>query len=250
MSAEDAYWRVPAAHPELGAHEVHIWRSGLTVSAQTLDALSLLLSPDERERAGRFVFERERRHFTVARGVLRLLLAAYSASAPADLVFGYGPEGKPFLAGPPDDAGLAFNLAHSGDWAVYGFTRSGRIGVDVERHRDLKDIGQLAATVFSARELATWQALPAHQRQTAFYAGWTRKEAFVKALGAGLSFPLDRFDVALDPGQPPRVLEVRGDPAEAGRWRLVAFSPAPDLSGAVALDGQQTTLTFWDFRVG
>ena len=246
MRVDPGIWQLPEQPPDLAVDQVHIWRSRLDGAGQDLDAYRQLLSDDERARAQRFVFERDRRRFIVARAVLRTLLAAYTQTAPGDLVFGYGPQGKPFLA-QPDDAALAFNLAHSDEWAVYGFTRRGRIGIDIEYQRDLKHMEQLATTAFSARELATWQAVPAKLQPATFYAGWTCKEAFIKALGAGFSFPLNRFEVTFAPTEVPRILHVHGDPAEALRWHLVAFAPAPDVAGAVVMEGLQAAIMFWHF---
>lgn len=245
MLADAESWTTPAAHPELAAQQVHIWRSSLDVSAATLAALRQLLSSDELERARRFVFERDRRRYAVARGVLRRLLAGYTATAASELVFSYEPEGKPVLALPGAAAALAFNLSHSAAWAVYGFTRQGRIGIDIEYHRDLKDMRQLAASIFSEQELAALDAVPMQQQQAAFYAGWTRKEAFVKALGAGLSLPLQGFAVSLNPGEPARLLHVDADPAAPQRWHLAAFAPAHNISGACVVEGQPLAVARW-----
>ncbi len=247
MIADIASWTTPAAHPELAAQQVHIWRSNLEVSAATLATLQQLLSSDERERARRFVFAHDRRRFIVARGVLRRLLAGYTASAAADLVFRYAPEGKPFLAQPDETATLTFNLAHSAEWAVYGFTRQGRIGIDIEAHRALKDLRQLAASIFSAQELAALDAVPVPQQPATFYAGWTRKEAFVKALGTGLSFPLHDVTVSLPPDEPARILYVRDDPTAPQRWHLLTFVPAPNVAGAVVMEGPPLAAAYWHF---
>ncbi len=247
MSADPSSWQIPAAHPALGPDQVHLWRSRLDLPAATVASLGRLLSGDELERAQRLVFERDRRRFIVARGLLRLLLARYTGSAARDLVFGYEARGKPFLAGPAGVAAPAFNLAHAEEWAAYGFTLRGPIGVDIEYHTALEDMGQLAATIFSEHEQATLEAVPAHQRLAAFYAGWTRKEAFVKALGAGLSFPLAGVEVALHPAEPARILRVRAELGAIRQWQLVAFSPAHAVSGAVVVAGQPPQITRWDF---
>jgi 4'-phosphopantetheinyl transferase len=245
MLADAENWTTPVTHPELAARQVHIWRSSLDVSAATLATLRQLLSSDELERARRFVFERDRRRYVVARGVLRRLLAGYTATAAGDLVFSYEPEGKPVLARSGDTAALAFNLSHSATWAVYGFTRQGRIGIDIEYHRDLKDMRQIAASIFSEQELAALDAVPVQQQQVAFYAGWTRKEAFVKALGAGLTFPLQGFAVSLSPGEPARILHVGADPATPQRWHLATFAPAHNVSGACVVEGQPLAIAHW-----
>lgn len=240
MIADLVDWQTPAGHPELAAHQVHIWRTGLDVTDDMLESYRQLLSSDERERAQRFVFERDRRRYSVARAVLRHLLAAYLQVAAGDLVFTYEKHGKPVLAW-PHNATIAFNLSHSNEWAVYGFTQHGRIGIDIEYHRSIKDLHQLAASIFCEQELVALHAVPTQQQQATFYAGWTRKEAFIKALGQGLAFPLKQCAVSLAPGEPARMLH----PAEVQHWHMASFSPAPTVSGAVVVESPAVDVTFW-----
>lgn len=240
-------WHIPTTHPKLASQQVHIWRTSLDVVDSTHNAFRRILSSDELERAQRFVFERDRQRYIVARSVLRSLLAAYVQVHPSDLVFGYEQHGKPFLARPHGATPISFNLSHSDEWAVYGFTQQGRIGIDIECHRSLKDMHRLAASVFSEQELAALHTLPAHQQQAAFYAGWTRKEAFIKACGEGLAFSLKRFDVSLTPGEPACLLRVDADPAAALHWHMSSFTPAHNISGAVVVEGQQFDVMFWHF---
>jgi 4'-phosphopantetheinyl transferase len=130
--------------------------------------------------------------------------------------------------------GFHFNLAHSHELAVYAFARHHAVGIDVEYVRELADARQLAARFFSARENAAWLALPAGQRAVGFYNCWTRKEAYIKAIGEGLSCPLDQFDVSLAPGEPARLLSIAGDEGAANQWSLWTLSPAPGYVGALA----------------
>src|SRR4051794_3631298 len=165
----------------LTAQDVHIWSAWLDQPGRPLASLSRLLSPDECARADRFHFERDRYHFITARAVLRILLGGYLAIEPSRVTFAYGSYGKPSLAHPWRAANLEFNLAHSHGLAVYGFTRDRALGVDVEYIRRLEDMEQVAALVFSPRELAAFRAVPREAQGQAFFNGWTRKEALAKA---------------------------------------------------------------------
>ena len=215
---------------------LHLWTSGLDRPPAEVEPLVATLSADERDRAGRFHFERDRRRFTVGRGFLRTLLAHYLGRSAAALEFRYGPHGKPELAGRETGAGLRFNLSHSGGRALCALACNVEVGADLELMRSLDNLDGLAATVFSAQELAALRALPTTERLVAFYRCWTRKEAFIKALGDGLSCPLDRFDVTLGPGEPARLLRIAGDPDGPARWSMHAFEDG-EWVGAVAVAG-------------
>jgi 4'-phosphopantetheinyl transferase len=230
-------WILTPPLPELPADAAHVWRAALDVDPAPFERV---LSPEEREHAARFRFERGRERYTVARGVLRALLGAYLACAPQDLRFVYGARGKPAL----EPGVLEFNVAHSHDLALIAVARGRRVGVDVEAVRELSDAAQIARRFFSAAECAALSAVPAEQQLQAFFACWTRKEAFLKARGEGIAFGLDQFDVTLAPGEPARLLAVRdlrvpegGTPGEAARWSLAALEPGPGFAGALAVEG-------------
>ncbi len=208
---------------------MHVWCASLQQPALQLAALRALLAADEIERAQRFQFEHLRRHFIAGRGQLRLILSRYGAGAPDKLAFNYGPYGKPALAGQP---ALHFNLAHSGNLALLAIARQ-ELGVDVEIIRPLPDWEAIAGRYFSAVEIEQLAAVPGPQRDQAFFTCWTRKEAFLKATGDGLSRPLDSFSVTLRPDEPARFLHIVGEPA--GAWRLVALEPADGYTGALAV---------------
>ena len=191
------------------------------------------LIEDERIRAERFNFRRDRKRFIVGRGVLRMILGRYLHIEPNRVQFSYGPHGKPYLA--DGDGALQFNLARSHELALYAFTRGREIGVDIEYFRALTDAEQIADSFFSPRENAILQALPASQRQQAFYNCWTRKEAYIKAIGKGLAQPLDQFDVSLAPGESTRLLKVEGSPEEGSRWSLYSLTPVAGYVAAVAV---------------
>jgi 4'-phosphopantetheinyl transferase len=181
-----------------------------------------LLSPHELARADRFVFPRDARRFTVCRAAVRAILAGYLGERPEEVRFAYGRRGKPVIAGRDD---LHFNVAHSGELALCAVSREGALGVDVEELRPVADCAQLAARVFSPAERAALAAVDGDPSPV-FLAGWTRKEAIVKAEGEGLHYPLEELTVTL--GEPPRVV------APAGRWWLADLRPADGFVGALA----------------
>jgi 4'-phosphopantetheinyl transferase len=227
--------------------QIHLWRVGLDQPPAQIECLKQSLSPDERERAERFHFERDRRRFVVGRGGLRLILGRYLGLEPDRLRFDYGPRGKPALAEISGGEGrLCFNLAHSGEVAVYALVRDQEIGVDVEQIRLIIEMEQIARRFFATPEQAALLALPLEQRQAAFFNCWTRKEAYLKALGDGLARPLDQFWVSLTPGEPARLVSVAGDSGESSHWLIEAFSPAAGYVAAVAVRGQHCQFSYWD----
>jgi 4'-phosphopantetheinyl transferase len=213
--------------------DVHVWTACLDDLSEA--ALRAPLPADERARAGRFHFERDQRRFVAGRGLLRVLLGRYLEADPASLRFGYGPQGKPFLEEYGD---LRFNVSHSGGLALLAFTHGREVGVDVERERPLPEWKDIAGRYFSAWEATELGRLPADERGAAFFRCWTRKEAFIKATGEGLSRPLDAFCVSLAPGEPARLRRVVGEPEAVRRFRLEDLRPAPGFAGALAVEGE------------
>jgi len=225
---------------------VHVWQASVDVIGDCFALLSRCLSPDERGRAGRFRFDRDRRRYIAARGTLRCLLGSYAGLAPTQVQFRYGPHGKPAMA-PPFDA-LRFNIAHAEGLALYAFAIGRDLGIDVERIRPDIAYGQLAERVFSRREIEELRAVPGHLQAAAFFTAWTRKEAYLKARGDGLVVPLDQFDVTLLPGEPAQLLATRPDPAEARRWTLTALDVGEDYQAALAVEGAGFRLMTWDWN--
>jgi 4'-phosphopantetheinyl transferase len=243
----DDLWRDPASQLMLSGAEIHLWRAALDPSPDQLTTLAQVLSPEERKRADRFYFERHRRRFTVARGVLRSILARYLQVQPETIEFVYGNWGKPSLAKSMAAEGLSFNLSHSGELALLALTRHRPIGVDIEWVERKLDIEGVARYSFSAQEVAILLALPAQEQPAAFFRCWTRKEAFIKATGEGISFGLDAFDVSLAPREPARLLEIRGGSTEAADWSLRELAPGPGYEAAVAVEGAVGDLACWQW---
>lgn len=253
MARADAGWSAPPARLALHAHQVHVWRAALDRPPEETRALARLLAAEERERAASFRFARDRDRYVVGRATLRLILARYTGCDPAGLVFRLGPHGKPALertAGAEGTEAPHFNVAHADGLALYAVARGRRVGVDLERMRPIADAEQIAARFFAPRECAALAAMAPDARLRPFFACWTRKEAYVKATGDGLSRPLDGFAVTLAPGEPAALLDVADDPAEVERWRLAALAPARGYIGALAVEGSGWRLARWRLAGG
>lgn len=242
--AEDA-WEVPPESPALTADEVHVWRARLDPEPSAVALLAATLSADERARAARFRFDRDRVSYVVARGVLREILGHYLHVAPAELRFVYSPHGKPSLDAAPRASTLRFNVSHSHGFALYAFASGREVGVDVEYMRPDFAGEEIAERFFSRGEVNTLRGLPRGERLAAFFRCWTRKEAYIKARGEGLSHPLELFDVSLTPGEPAALLATRPDPLEATRWSLEELSCAPGYAASLAVEGAAPRLELW-----
>lgn len=235
----------------LGKDEVHVWTVDVVVHAQREDALAAVLERAERDRAARFHFVRDRIQYVVAHGTLRELLAAYAGTGPASLRFETGPWGKPALTPASDDGqSLAFSLSHSGERVLIAVARDRRVGVDVERWASDIVYDELAAYCFSPAEQRALRALPPAQQQLGFFACWSRKEAYLKALGIGVSQGLDHFDVTLAPGEPARVLDDRHAPGTASTWTMRELDLGNGYSGAVVADGPAWRLRTFTYDAG
>lgn len=230
----ESYWQTVAQTPPLNLKEVHIWRVRLEQPGDKATSFKSVLSPDELERAGRFYFDRDRQRYIVARGQLRWLLADYLSQPAAEIDFEYSAQGKPGLVG---EAGVQFNVSHAQDVILLGFCRGTPLGVDVEQVRPLSDMDAVAHRSFSTEEYADYLSFPPEQKPTAFFNCWTRKEAFIKAVGEGLSYPLREFSVALLPDDPVRFRQIRGSTAVATAWTLHSIRPDTGYVGALALKG-------------
>jgi 4'-phosphopantetheinyl transferase len=208
----------------------------LDLGPEAVRAAAAVLSPPERQRAGRFTFESGRRRFIVARATLRQLLAARLDARPEEIELVYGARGKPALGPRFADSELHFNVSHCDDLAVYAFSWGREIGIDVEAVRWFADADDVAARFFSRAEYEAYAALDSLARPLGFFNCWTRKEAFIKALGDGLSHPLDSFDVSLAPNERPKILRVANTPGVHCGWSLDSFFPAPGFVAAVVTE--------------
>jgi len=243
-SARQSWKRGPAA-PVIWPNEVHVWRARLDVPWSW--ALDEALSLDDRTRADRFRFESDRRRFCVARASLRLILGRYVKNKPGRLQLDIGEFGKPFFADQKASLGLHFNLSHSHRLALIAIARDREIGVDVEYMRRDFVTEDVATHFFSRAEVEQFRAVPAESKTGAFFNCWTRKEAYIKARGEGLSCPLDQFDVSVAPDAPAMLLNSRIDSGEVARWSFQDLFPEPEYAATLAVEGEFSKLVLWDF---
>ena len=220
---------------ELNPGEVHVWCARLNVEAGEIRELFGLLSPDERSRADRLLFERDRERFTVARSILRRLLSGYTGLPADHLRFLYGEHGNPRLHHEEVTA-PEFNLSHSGEWAVYAMALKCPLGIDIERMRpaDRKHRLKLARRFFSESEFTSLTAQPETRVEDAFFACWARKEAYIKLHGLGLSLPLARFSVNVEPDEPARLTATPWQPADLALTQIHDLPAATGYRAALA----------------
>jgi 4'-phosphopantetheinyl transferase len=242
MTSREAAWSAPPDDYALPKDEVHVWRATVDWPPEQLQELTQILSPDEREQAARFHLDLDRRRYLVGRGVLRMLVGHCLGTLADGLRFDYSARGKPHVAGP-----LQFNVSHSGQLVLIAVTLDRAVGIDVERIRADIGVNAIAARFYSATESKSLSMLAAHERHEAFFALWTRKEAYLKACGHGLSVPLDQIEVSFLPEDQPRLLAVRHDAAEAARWTLRQLDVGHGYKAAIAAEGSDWALRCWDW---
>jgi len=246
MNPGKAIWGGFNGNYALPDDEVHVWRTTLDMAESDLAKLRRILSPGERARVDRFHFEADRRRSVIGRGYLRLLLGEILGSPANELKLEYDEFGKPSLTA-GQGLPLQFNVSHSGDVILIAITVGRAVGIDVERIRTDLDLDGIAARFFSANENKVLASLAGPARYQAFFACWTRKEAYLKARGIGLSLPLDQFDVSFLPNEEPRLLATRHDPAEAGQWRLQALEVSGGYAAALAIPSSIWKLKCWNW---
>ena len=251
-AAGEATWPPPPHDLALPRDEIHVWSVLLDIAPEQRTVLAATLSPDEFARVARLHFARDRERWIAGRGQLRHILGRYLRRDPASLTFGYEcacgdpncthPHRKPVLA---RDAWLCFNVSHAGDRALVAVARDRRVGVDLERRQPADTILPLAATICTPAELAPLSALPASAQADLLIALWTRKEAYLKARGIGLLLPPQEIDTAITPNEPPRLLTISGDPAEAARWSLTDLPYDTNHAAALTVEGDPILVRNW-----
>lgn len=236
-----AGWGSPPLRPVLGKHQVHLWLTWVDRAIAHVPQLRQILSTDEQARADRFYFERDRQRFTISRARLRQILSHYLNVPAEQLQFCYGTYGKPSLAGSLANTGLQFNLAHSGEAVLCGVTCDRQIGVDVEQIRPLSRVQQLAERCLSIEEqnCLTASSCP----EETFLAYWTCKEAYLKAIGSGLTQPMEQIEFALTPAV--QLLKVLGSSDSANLWSFQLLDFSPDYKAALAVEGKDYQLMCW-----
>jgi 4'-phosphopantetheinyl transferase len=232
-SSIDSIWQTPAQPPALRDNQVHIWRANLGLSTPEIEQLTTLLSTDEIARANKFRFVQHRSRFIAARGILRQLLGNYLKVSPRSLTFAYSDRGKPWVA---TDISLQFNLSHSQEYALFGFTLNHLIGVDIEYQRAMPDALKIAQRFFSAREYMMLEAVAIEQQSKLFFQLWTAKEAYLKGTGTGLAASLSSIEIALDQSQFQYLSTLKEDTIM--NWSLYSCTPATDYAAAIAINAQ------------
>lgn len=230
---------------------VHIFRVPLESDDRQLDQFKAVLSPDESARADRFKVPIPRRHFIVCRAVVRQLLGQCSGCDPRQVEFEYGLHGKPSMRQPTTGPRIEFSVSHSADQGLIAIAMDRQIGVDLEEMNPAVRILKLATRFFSPREATELASLPEADQLAGFYRGWTCKEAYLKATGFGLSFPLNKFSVSLNPRVPTQLIEVVDQPQESARWTLLPLEPKVGFAGAVLFEaslGDAVELKLWNAR--
>lgn len=231
-------WTRPAAPPPLDPGDAHVWRVDLARSHAEVARDADSLSADERRRSERFRFPAHRDRYVAAHAALRAILAGYLELDPAAVRYRRGPAGKPFLAPGLAPGDLQFNLTDSGDVALVAVTEGRELGVDLERHRPETPVLALAQRWLTPSEAAAIRATPETARRAAFFACWTRKEAYVKARGGSIIRSLRTFSVTVEPAAERIELDVHGDPAAGSRWWIGNLEAAPGFAAALAADGE------------
>ena len=228
---------------DFDAESVHIWSIRAIEDKARLDGFIKLLSEDEILRANRYHFEKDRSVYITAKFLLRTLLGNYLGEKPEEITFGYSEFGKPSYF---NDDKLDFNVSHSANRIILGFSKGMDIGVDIEKVKNDFDTLELAENFFSKEEIRILLAFDEADRHMAFFRCWTRKESFIKAVGQGFSYPLDSFAVSMDDDFRAEFLKIDKIPAQENNWKLHSFVPAEGYIAAISTNGQPDTIQFYD----
>jgi 4'-phosphopantetheinyl transferase len=235
-------WRLPADKRALSDDEVDVWRLSLDPLGSMVSEFRARLSAEENDRAEKFKFQKDRKRYTVSHGLLRVILSLYANVSPEELKFTENQYGKPELVH-PSGLNLTFNLSHSHERALIGIARGRQIGVDIEYVKKDFEWQEIIEKFFSPREVQMINALPKDIQHRAFFTCWTRKEAYVKATGMGLSLPLKEFDVSPVPGAATLLLSHK----EASEWSMKEVDVAESYVATVAVEGRDARISHWDW---
>ena len=240
-------WPAAGVPPALEPGEIHLWRVKVPDEASLPSYWLGFLNSGERDRVARKRIPLDARRTLTSRACLRLLLGMYVGRSPCQIALEATPEGKPILGGQATPDRIEFNVSHSAEWVMLGFSRGPALGLDVECHREI-EFDDLVTGFFSPIERKAWASLPSTNRCEAFFTAWTRKEAYLKALGVGLAKSLDSFSVTLEAGSDGRLVWCADNPRAPQTWRFISIDPAPGYAGALALDNSAKTLHTFSFH--
>jgi 4'-phosphopantetheinyl transferase len=247
MARLNVEWKSPPAGYRIDSNAVHVWRAYFQPTLVSINKFEGSLSKEEIERAQRFIRQSDRERYIFAHGLLRSILAAYVGCAPNQLVFDAKPYHKPFLVSPGGSKDIEFNLSHSEDMTLIAVARGTAVGIDVEYMRRIPDAHEIVNRVFSVDERDFLNSLPPAEFNRGFFACWTSKEAFLKGLGKGLSYPLDKFSVIFSNIESDGVIYVHDDRIKAKGWNIISLSPGPDYSGALAIGELRCEPEFFEY---
>jgi 4'-phosphopantetheinyl transferase len=235
------HWQTPLVFPLLEPEEVHLWF--VELNRTPADMFISLLSESEKANASRLVKISDQNRCIISYGILRILLGKYLTLPPKAIDYFYGPHGKPYVVSNQNARDLQFNISHSGNALLYGFSLGAEVGVDVEYIRKDVQVKSIAERFFSVREIKQLQHLDASDLAYGFYRCWTRKEAFLKVTGLGLSFSLKKFSVDISSFCTDCLLEVEGAPKD--QWRLCSILEEHDYIAALAVKKEVQRLSGW-----
>ncbi|MBT7950488.1 MAG: 4'-phosphopantetheinyl transferase superfamily protein [Gammaproteobacteria bacterium] len=238
-------WDSPPEGLKLDANYIDVWRTRIDLPEEEVKRYALTLSEEERERAARFTFPDKYEEYVVSRGLLRRALAHVLKQAATDFQFEYTDSKKPYLSKKYGGQSISFNISHSHGQALVAISLQRNIGVDIEKIRTDVEYEKLASRFFSEAEHKQLMQLPQDERARSFFAIWTRKEAFVKAIGKGIAFGLSEFDVNVEPQEPPLMLVTRWNPQDVSSWLMATIDSDPDYMATLATDGGDFQLRCW-----
>ncbi len=239
-------WETPPSSLTLPPDHVHVWKANLLPSNTASLNLPNVLSADELARASRFKFPQHQQAFRAARGILRLILSRYLGIPPQAVVFQHGPHGKPSLA-PSITPSFSFNVSHSNNLALYAVTQESTVGIDIEYHRQKINIPALIQRICSSEEKAILTALPPEEQKKGFFACWTKKEAFVKATGKGITIPLEAITVPLPPSNSFDIGSLQDNELQGSSWSLFEIAVDPGYTAALALPRVNLITSYWQW---
>lgn len=249
MTAHPSLWLQAIPGALIPSNQIHVWRLSLGLSEHQRANILAILSADEIERAGRFHFEKDQNRFIAARGLLRQILGLYLGEKPQRLQFEYTDFGKPVFGTNSDYKGLHFNLSHSANFALCAITQSREVGIDIERIRSEISVDQIVRRFFSPSEIRSIEMLHEEKRNQLFFQYWTRKEAFLKATGKGLSFPMEQCDVSLMSGVTFSPVIFQDEKSESSDWHVQDLFPAEGYAAAIAVEGSDCDLSCFHYSI-
>jgi 4'-phosphopantetheinyl transferase len=228
--------------------EIHVWWFVLDQPQHFVDSYYRILKQDEKKRILNFKTELLRNRHTVSRGVLKILISKYLDADPEKVEFMYSEQGKPFLSSPKNKTNLQFNMSHSNRLGICAFTKDNAVGVDVERIRELPNLEDMTEICMSEFEKRWFSKLPPATKNEMFYKVWTVKEAFIKAIGAGFSFPLVNVEVKIYGNNKCEFHRIKDESGSFGKWRVFTFVPEPNFTASLVTEADNSKIKrfYWE----